>query len=148
MSTPTVSPKIKGVALFLELGNPAAQYECDITALTITNDDAEEETQTFCEVDNDDARDFKMNFTAIQSTHSASFWSYIWEHTGDVVPFAYAPHGNDTPTEHQPHFTGTVKIGPKPTIGGEAGKTNTYTFENEWEIITGPLIDRGGEEEG
>lgn len=135
--------RIKGVALSLEIGSPGIEYKCDITAATITNEEGEEDTLTFCDVENGDIRDFFLNITGIQSTDADSLWSLIWDQAGDTVPFTYAPHGNETPTDAQPHFTGMVKIGPEPELGGEAGKDNTYTFESVWEIDGKPVKDTG-----
>ena len=54
------------------------------------------------------------------------------------MAYIYAPHGNATASATQPHFTGTVKIGPRPSLGGAAGSSNTYVFDTVWEIVTGP----------
>jgi hypothetical protein len=54
------------------------------------------------------------------------------------VPFTAAPWGNAEPTDDQPHFIGMVKIGRKPSIGGEAGSQTTHTFELEWEVESEP----------
>lgn len=138
------SKRIKGAALFLEIDETS--HDCDVTAATITNEEGEDDVVTFCDVAAGDDRDFKLNLTAIQSTDPDSLWSYIWENSGEIVPYTYAPHGNAEPSESQPHFVGTVEIGPPPEIGGEAGKDNTFTFETEWDCQEKPTIDRGEED--
>lgn len=140
MAGPT---RIKGVALHLQIGTPPVEYKCDVTACTITNEEADEDTVTFCDVEAGDQYDYMLNLTAVQSTDEDSLWSHIWDHSGEEVPFTYAPHGNVAPTANQPHFIGTAKIGPRPEIGGEAGKDNTFTYETAWEIIGKPVLDRG-----
>lgn len=139
------STRIKGVALTLSIGTPPTDYKCDVTACTITNEEADEkDVVTFCDAAvAGGQRDYKLNITAIQSTDVTSLWSYIWDHSGDKVAFTYAPHGNAAPSAAQPHFTGMVTIGPKPEIGGEAGKGNTFTFETEWAIDGVPTLTRG-----
>ena len=135
------SRRIKGVSLLLDIDE--VEYDCDVTACSITNEESDDDVVTFCDVAEGDNYDYVLNIEGIQSTDEDSLWSYIWDHTGDEVAFVYAPHGNATASKNEPHFTGTVKIGPPPEIGGEAGKDNTYTFESEWEIVGKPAIDRG-----
>jgi YD repeat-containing protein len=137
------STRIKGVALALKLGSPAVDYWCDVTAATITNDEGDTDVITFCDAAEGNDRQYFLNLTAIQSTDADGLWRYTWDHSGEVVGFTYAPHGNETPTVSQPHFIGTVKIGPRPTIGGEAGQSNTYTFDTVWEIEGVPVLDDG-----
>lgn len=130
------STRIKGVALFLEIDG--TRYDMDVTACSITNEKADSDVQTFEDAAAGGARKFLLNITGVQSVATGSLWQYLWQNTGDEVPFAYAPHGNETPSVLQPHFEGTVKVGPKPTIGGEAGTGNTFTFETVWEIAGTP----------
>ncbi len=135
--------RIKGVALTLKVGSPAVDYKCEVTACTITNEEADSDVQTFCDAAEGGARDYFLNITGVQSTDKLSLWSMIWEKAGDTVAFTYAPHGNAVASEDQPHFIGTVVIGPKPEIGGEAGRGNTFTFESQWTIEGVPTLDRG-----
>ena len=51
--------------------------------------------------------------------------------------------GNETATASQPHFTGTLTIGPPPRIGGEAGRDSTYTFETRFDLADKPVKDTG-----
>lgn len=139
-----MSTRIKGAKLLLELGTPAVNHKCDITASTITNEEKDADVTTFCDVESGDDRDYFLNFTAVQSTDPDSLWRHIWDHAGDEeVPYTYAPHGNEVPTAAQPHFTGTLTIGPPPEIGGEAGKQNTFTFEAQWKLDGKPTLDVG-----
>lgn len=132
----TATTRIKGVALTLKV--EGTDYAPDITSCTITNEAADGDVVTFADAAGEGARKFLLNISAIQSTDSASLWAYIWDNAGDTVAYIYAPHGNATASATQPHFTGTVKVGPKPTIGGAAGAGNTYVFDTSWEIVTGP----------
>ena len=131
-----MSARIKGVALKLTVAS--VEYMADVTACTITNEEADGDVTTFADAASEGARKYLMNITAIQSTDAGSLWSYIWDNAGSTVAYVYAPHGNAVPSASKPHFTGNVKIGPKPTIGGEAGSSNTYTFETQWECTDVP----------
>lgn len=137
------STRIKGVALSLLFGSPAVEYKADVTAVTLSNEEADSDVTTFADAAEGGARDFFLNITGIQSTDADSLWSYCWDNSGEEVGFTYAPHGNKTPTASQPHFTGNVKIGPKPEIGGEAGTSNTFTFETQWSVVGTPVKDDG-----
>lgn len=139
------STGIRGNALTLSFGSPAVDYKCDVTAVTLTNEDADQDVVTFCDAADGTTKQWFLNITAIQSTDADSLWSYIWDHSGDEVAFTYAPHGNAVPTEDQPHFTGMLTVGSKPEIGGEAStsRTNRFTFESQWEVSGEPVRDNG-----
>ena len=136
------STRIKGTKLAFKLGTPAKDHWADITNYELFNDEAESDVTTFADAAQGGARQHKLKGTAIQSTETASFWRYVWENSGVDVPFTLAPHGNDVPTASQPHFIGTVTIGSKPSIGGDAG-TGAFTFEFEWLVIGEPVLDDG-----
>lgn len=121
------STRIKGSALKLTLGG--TDYWADVTSVTLNNEEAAAGVTTFEDASLGGARQFYLEGSAIQSTASASFWNYLWENTGDIVNYVYAPHGNASATADEPHFTGTVKIPAKPAVGGEAGTTNEFTFD-------------------
>lgn len=130
--------RIKGVALTLKFGS--TDYKADVTACTLTNEEAESDVVTFEDAAGEGQRQFLLNITAIQSTDTASFWRYVWENAGSRVAYVYAPHGNAVPTAAQPHFTGFVKVGNKPSIGGEAGASKTFTFETSWQVEGIPTL--------
>lgn len=126
------STRIKGAALKLAIGDPPVDYFADITACTLSNEEAESDVVTFEDAAKGEVRDFFLNITAIQSTDTESLWSFIWDNHGADVAYTYAPHGNAEPSADMPHFTGMVTIGPAPEIGGEAGKSNIFSFETQW----------------
>ncbi len=139
-----MSTRIKGASLLLSLGSPAVDYMVDISKSEITNEEKSNDVTTFGDVAANDDRTYFLNASAVQSTDVDSLWDYIWENAGtEVVAYTYAPHGNAVASAAQPHFTGTLTIGPPPTIGGEAGKENTYTFEFQWELDAKPTKDIG-----
>jgi len=139
------SNRIRGNALILSFGTPATDHRADVTAVRVTNEDADADVITFADAAEGNTKRYLLNITAVQSTDPDSLWSYIWDHTGDEVAFTYAPHGNAAPTPAQPHITGLATVGPRPEIGGEAStsRTNAFTFETQWEITGVPALDRG-----
>lgn len=140
------STRIKGNALALKFGTPATDYWADATSVVLEHEDKDADVVTFEDAANaDGAVQWYFTLTAIQSTAVGSFWRYLWANTGQTVAFTYAPQGNTTATVDQPHFLGTVKIGAKPSIGGEAasGDGKSYTFDYRLDLVTGPTLDPG-----
>lgn len=125
----SISTRIKGQALTLEIDG--ADYAADISSAVLDNEEASSDVVTFADVASGGGRQFFITTTAVQSTDADSFWSTIWDHSGQIVNYTFAVHGNAVPTPAQPHFTGTVKIPPKPKLGGDAN--TTYTFESRFD---------------
>jgi hypothetical protein len=139
--------RIKGnVVPVLTLGSPGTEYATDLISWTIENEEADADVITFEDAASGGARQFFLRGSAIQSTDTAAFWTYVWENSGDTaVAYTIAPHGNETPSATQPHFVGTLTIGPKPTIGGEASTSSSsaFVFDFEFEIDGVPTKDDG-----
>lgn len=135
------STRIKGAALALEFGG--TDHWQDITSALFSNEEADGDVTTFADAAAGGARQHFVTITAIQSTQSGSFWNYVWDNTGSTVAYKYAVHGNAVATADQPHLTGTLTIGPKPDLGGDAGASNTYTFEVRFDINGEPVKDLG-----
>lgn len=136
------STRIKGNKLALTLGTPPVDYWADITSCTLVGEDSDD-VLTFEDAANGGAQAWRFELTAIQSLATSSFWRNLWDNTGDEVAFTYAPHGNEEASTTQPHFIGTVKIGPKPQIGGEASTSGSYTFDYSLEVVGQPTLDEG-----
>jgi hypothetical protein len=132
------STRIKGSALKLTIGT--TDYWADITSAVLENEESDAGVTTFADAQAGGARTHYFTLTAIQSTDTGSFWRYVWANTGEVVSYEYAPHGNAEPSSSEPHFTGTVKIPPKPSIGGEAGTTTEFTFEVRMDCQEEPTL--------
>lgn len=132
------STRIKGNKLGLTVG--ATNFWCDASSVVLDNEESDSDVTTFCDAAEGGARTWFFTITAIQSTQAGSFWRYLWANSGNEVSFVYAPHGNTTATEDQPHFTGTLKVGPKPSVGGEAGTNTTFTFETRLDVIGEPSM--------
>ncbi len=138
------STRIKGNALALKFGSPAMDYWADATSVVLENEEKDSDVNTFEDAKNaGDARQWFFTLSAIQSTQKTSFWRYLWDNTGQVVAFTYAPHGYDVASEDQPLFIGSCKIAAKQSVGGEAGQNTQYTFDPRLDVETGPTLDTG-----
>ena len=134
-----MSTRIKGTKLALKLGTPPVDYWADLTSYSLEPKEADSDTTTFEDASKGGGVDWLLKGTAVQSTDTASFWMLAWSKSGTEVPFTIAPHGNTAPSTTQPHFAGTVKIGMKPKLGGDAG-TAAFTFDIEWKCTGEPAL--------
>lgn len=136
------STRIKGNKLALTLGSPGTDYWADITEYDLYSEEADTDVTTFADASEGGARQYKLKVIAIQSTDADSFWRMVWDSSGTDVAFTLAPHGNATASATQPHFIGTVTVGPKPNVGGAAGP-GAFTFEVDWDVVGEPSLDEG-----
>jgi hypothetical protein len=74
----------------------------------------------------EDSLDFTCAVTGFQDTAAASLHSYLWANPGVSVDITYAPHGNETPSSSQPHFTASGYAETVPALGGAAGEYFVY----------------------
>ncbi|MCX4577943.1 hypothetical protein OHB41_33120 [Streptomyces sp. NBC_01571] len=121
-----MSARIKGKSLTLKFED--TDYQADIGSATLNNEDADGDFTTFADAAAGGAVQWFFEGEAVQSTDSASFWSYLWDNTGLEVAYVFAPHGNAVASTTQPHFTGSVRVGRKPSIGGTANETFTFEY--------------------
>ena len=121
-----VSTKIKGKALLFEIDG--TERACDVTSINLANEEAaDQDAVTFCEASAGSSVDWYLEVSAITSTDADSFWTFLWDNSGDTgVSVTFAPWGNAVPTEAQPHFEGTCTLPSPPSLGGDAGATWTF----------------------
>lgn len=136
-----MSTRIKGNALALTFGG--TDYWADATSVLFDNEESAAGVTTFEDASKAGARTYFFTISAIQSTDTSSFWTYLWENTGEVVAYKYAVHGNATATAAEPHLTGTIKVGPKPSLGGDASVNGEYTFTVRLDCQEEPTLDTG-----
>lgn len=131
--------RLKGNSLHLTIGT--VELFLEATSVVMNNEEASGDVTTFADAAAGGARQYFFQITAVQSLAATSLWRYLWENTGEVATFVFAPAGNiATPTPDQPHFEGTLKVGPKPSIGGAAGATTTHTFDYRLDIDAEPEL--------
>lgn len=137
------SEAIRGNAgIVFTIGGTA--FDQDTKAVTLTPEDRDDADVTFAEAESGDVTVSTLNLTGIQSTKAGSLWRYLWEHAGEEVAVVYGPHGNALPTADKPHFLVTVKLGNRPSLGGEARRAkDRYDFEHSAEVLEGPTLEDG-----
>jgi hypothetical protein len=137
------STRLRGKALSLTFGG--VDYFADVTSIELDNADSDGSATTFADIAGGGAKTYSFKISAVQSTQTSSFWRFAWDHLDQAVPYRYAPWGNAVPTPDQPHFTGTLYISERPSIGGEAKVNGTdYTFDVTWATVEDePTLDTG-----
>lgn len=135
------STRIKGKALGLTIGT--VDYWADLSNVVLDNEEAEDDVTTFADAaEGGGARQYFITANGITSTDVESFWRHAWEHAGESgIAYVFAPHGNAVPTAAQPHFIGTLTLGPRPPIGVEAATTSTFEVRMECDGV--PVLDDG-----
>lgn len=129
------STRVKGNTLSMLVDG--TDYWADATSVVMDNEPIP--FQPFGGAPTTIAGHFHFDVTAVQSTDPDSFWTFLWDHQGEHVPFGYAPHGNEEPTEGKPHFTGVLVVPAPPALGGDAGVKVEQTFTTRLPIASGPL---------
>jgi hypothetical protein len=137
--------RIKGKLLILEVDG--VDYVCDLTSVTMLREDAEEgsDVVTFCDASSQSGTTPQAWFfdtVFVASTDPTSFWRYLWDAhdagTTTGIAYAFAPHGNVAPSDTQPHFTGTLDLTGRPSLGGEAN--TTWTTEYRLNVVGEPTL--------
>lgn len=113
------------------------------TSVVMSNEEAPDDITTFGDAEDGGGRLYFLSLAAVQSTTVNSFWRMLWANGGEEAAVVYRPHGNAVATPDEPHFLGTVKIGPAPDLGGEAGTQVTFTFETRLDFLERPILDDG-----
>lgn len=131
---PAVSKRLAGATLSLTIGG--TEYMADITNYSLEWDDADSGTITFADAASGGKFQATLKGSAIQSTTSTSLWTYAWLNTGVTAAFKLAPNGNTTASADNPIFSGNVKIGARPSLGGDAQISgDDWSFDFEWTVI-------------
>ena len=127
--------KYKGKDLSFLFGTQEVNVEA--TVVRLDNEEADNDAVTFAELSQGGGRQWFLEVEAVSDYGTSSLWTYLWDNAGDEVTFTFKPYGNTTATASQPHFTGTCVLGPKPSVGGEAGEV--FAFEYRADVVGEPV---------
>lgn len=118
-------------------------FSGQISNFRITSAETESDFVTFEDAAAGGARDYNVEGTCAQDTDTASFWSFIWDASGDTVTGIYKPHGNAVASPTQPHYTwsATVKEPDGDLLGGDADASTTavQTLDFAWPLDAKPV---------
>lgn len=118
-------------------------YTAQVSSATIASGESDSDFVTFADAAAGGARDYTLNFTAVQDAATGSLWSEVFDNTGDTVPVTIAPYGNEAPSVEQPHFEASAVISEPDgdLLGGEANASTSarMTIECSWKLEGKPV---------
>jgi hypothetical protein len=108
----------------------------EVSKGVITSNDAGSDFTTFADAAAGGAREYRLEFTAVQDAATGSLWDTVWTAAGTSVPFILKPYGNAVATPAQPHFEGTATVTePDGDLLGGAADSSTsarFTIDCAW----------------
>ena len=119
----------------LTLTIDGTEVTAEVSKAVITSNDAGSDFTTFADAANGGAREYRLEFTAVQDAATGSLWDKVWTAAGSDVDYSLAPYGG-TPTLATPAFEGTLTI-TEPDgdfVGGSADSSTSarMTFDCAW----------------
>jgi hypothetical protein len=126
--------------LVLTIGG--TDYTAQVSKAVITSGDADSDFLTFAVAAAGGAREYRLEFEAVQDMATGTLWDKVWTATGTSVAYILKPYGNATASPAQPHYSGNATI-TEPDgdfIGGEADSSTSgrMTFECSWVLDARP----------
>lgn len=126
----------------LTISVAATDYTAQVSNARITTGDADSDFVTFADAAAGGARQYNLEFTAVQDLVVGTLWDKIWTAAGTTVACLLKPYGNATATAAQPHysFNASVREPDGDFLGGEANASTTsrFTFDAVWPIDAKP----------
>lgn len=128
--------KYKGKSLSITVDS--VEYNMDLTSVTLQNEEADDDATTFADLSAGGAVQWFFEMEAVADYSDSSLWSFLWTNAGDTdIAFMFKPYGNAVASASQPHFSGTLNVGSKPPVGGQANEV--FTFEARLDVNGEPL---------
>lgn len=126
----------------LKLSVGGTDYTAQISKGSISSAESDSDFVTFADAAAGGARDYFLNFVAVQDAATGTLWDKIWASAGTSVAFVLMPYGNAAASTTQPHYTGNAIV-TEPDgdlIGGEADPSATarMTVECSWKCTAKP----------
>jgi hypothetical protein len=126
----------------LKLEIDSVTVTAQVSKAVITSGEADSDFVTFADAAAGGARQYNLEFTAVQDTTTGTIWDKIWTAAGTTVTGTLMPYGNTTPSPTEPHydFSCVVTEPDGDFLGGEANASTTarFTFEAVWALTGKP----------
>lgn len=128
-------------ALVISIGG--TDYTAQVSKAVITSGAADSDFETFADAATGGAREYRLEFTAVQDMATTTLWDKVFTAAGTSVAVLLKPYGNVAASATQPHYTANATI-TEPDgdfIGGEADSSTTarMTFECSWVLAAKPV---------
>lgn len=125
MANERESPRIKGQKLGFTINGKAVWPDMSEAELSPSSDDS---FATFGSI-LAGGTPMQLKVSGIVSTAATSLWRLLFDNVGKELPFIFAPNGNDTPSNDQPHYVGRVTIKQPPSLPVKINDTSTFDLE-------------------
>ena len=126
-----MAQKYKGKSLSITVDS--VEYNMDLTSVVLQNEEADDDATTFADLSAGGSVQWFFEMEAVADYSETSLWSFLWTEAGSTdIGFVFKPYGNSAPSASQPHFSGTLNVGSKPPVGGEANEV--FTFEARLDV--------------
>jgi len=120
----------------LKIDVAGTDYTAQVAKAVIVSGESDSDFVTFADAAAGGAREYRLEFTAVQDAVAATLWDKVWTVAGTTVACILKPYGNTTASATQPHysFNAVVSEPDGDFIGGEADKSVTarMTIECSW----------------
>lgn len=121
----------------------AVDYTAQVSSARVTSGESDSDFVTFADAAAGGAREYRLEFTAVQDAETGTLWDEVFSNAGDTVPVLLKPYGNSAPTTAEPHFSMSAIISEPDgdLIGGEANASATaaMTIECSWALTGKPV---------
>lgn len=128
----------------LKMEIDGVEYSAQVSVGKITSGESDSDFVTFADAAAGGAREYRLEFTAVQDAATGSLWREVFDNAGDTIPFTLMPYGNATPSVAEPHFEGNAVISEPDGdfLGGEADSSTTarFTIECSWACTAKPTL--------
>lgn len=126
----------------LKISVAGTDYTAQVSKAVITSGESDSDFVTFADAAAGGAREYKLEFTAVQDAAAASLWDKVWSAAGTTVACILKPYGNAAASATQPHysFNAVVSEPDGDLIGGEADSSVTarQVIECAWTLEAKP----------
>lgn len=126
----------------LKIEIAGTEYTAQVSKAVITSNPSDADFTTFADAAAGGARDYALNFVAVQDAAASTLWSKVFADPGDTVACTLMPYGNASPSVGEPHFEFDAVISEPDGdyLGGEANSSTTsrMTFECNWALEAKP----------
>lgn len=120
----------------------AQDYTAQVSRAVITSGESDADFVTFADAASGGAREYRLEFTAVQDAATGTLWDKVFTAAGTSVACVLMPYGNAAASVTQPHFSfnATVTEPDGDFIGGEANASTSarFTFECSWVLDAKP----------
>lgn len=125
MANERESPRIKGQKLGFTINGKPVWPDMSEAELSPSSDDS---YATFGSI-LAGGTPMQLKVSGIVSTVATSLWRLLFDNVGRDLPFIFAPNGNDTPSNDQPHYVGRVTIKQPPSLPVKINDVSTFDLE-------------------